>query len=155
MHNRDRPRFFDQVGHQTTSGSIGNMHFTKSWPRQAYQNYEQPCQRSQNSDFQSHFSVSKIGRIFPKKFSVKNIWLGDQLIYTVLICINCAIRRKVGHNCVIYLSWDHLIAQSYDGTIKLRNKERLDNENLALVNNSAMTKKFLIAIVKFDCSTTK
>ena len=29
-----------------------------------YQNYEQPCQRSQNSEFQSHFSVSKIGRLF-------------------------------------------------------------------------------------------
>ena len=36
-------------------------------PSQTYQNYEQPCQRSQNSEFQSHFSVSKIGRIFPKK----------------------------------------------------------------------------------------
>ena len=68
---RDRPRFFDQVGHQNT---IANKHFfTKEQPRQAYQNYEQPCERSQNSEFQSHFSVSKIGRIFPKKNSVKNI----------------------------------------------------------------------------------
>ena len=68
---RDRPRFFDQVWHQTTSASIGNKHFfTKLWPRQTYQNYEQPCQRSQNSEFQSHFSVSKIGRIF-RIFSVK------------------------------------------------------------------------------------
>ena len=25
--NRDRPRFFDQVGHQTTNASIGNRHF--------------------------------------------------------------------------------------------------------------------------------
>ena len=24
---RDRPRFFDQVGHQTTNASIGNKHF--------------------------------------------------------------------------------------------------------------------------------
>ena len=32
-----------------------------------YQNYEQPPQTSQNSDFQSHFYVMKIGRIFPKK----------------------------------------------------------------------------------------
>ena len=24
---RDRPRFFDQVGHQTTDASIGNKHF--------------------------------------------------------------------------------------------------------------------------------
>ena len=30
-------------------------------PRQTYKNYEQSCQRSQNSEFQSHFSVSKIG----------------------------------------------------------------------------------------------
>ena len=37
-------------------------------------------QRSQNSEFQSHFSVSRIGRNFPKKNSVKNIWLEDQLI---------------------------------------------------------------------------
>ena len=54
--NRDRPRFFDPVGHQTT----------KQWPHQAYQNNE-PCQRSQNSKFKSHFSVSKIGQFFPKK----------------------------------------------------------------------------------------
>ena len=26
-----------------------------------YQNYEQPCQRSQNSEFKRHFSASKIG----------------------------------------------------------------------------------------------
>ena len=25
--NRDLPRFFDQVGHQTTDASIGNKHF--------------------------------------------------------------------------------------------------------------------------------
>jgi hypothetical protein len=25
--NRDRPRFFDQVGHQTTNVSIGNKYF--------------------------------------------------------------------------------------------------------------------------------
>ena len=64
----DLPRFFDHVGHQTTNASIGNKHFFTKWGhRQTYQNYEQPCQRSQNFEFQSHFSVSKIGRIFPKK----------------------------------------------------------------------------------------
>ena len=48
--------------------SSGNKHFfTKKCHRQTYQNYEQPPQRSQNSDFQSHFSVLKIG-------------LGDQLL---------------------------------------------------------------------------
>ena len=31
-------------------------------------------------DFQNHFSVSKMGRIFPKKISLKNICLGDQLL---------------------------------------------------------------------------
>ena len=58
---RDRPRFFDQVGHQTTNASIENKHFfTKYCHFLIYQNYEQPWQRSQNSDFQRHFSVSKI-----------------------------------------------------------------------------------------------
>ena len=48
--------------------SSGNKHFfTKSCHRQTYQNYEQPPQTSQNSDFQSHFSVLKIDRNFPKK----------------------------------------------------------------------------------------
>ena len=47
---RDRPRFFDQAGHQTTSANIGNKHFfTKSCHRQTYQNYEQPPQRLQKS----------------------------------------------------------------------------------------------------------
>ena len=59
----------------------GKKHFfTKSCHHQTYQNYEQPPQTSQNSDFQSHFSVLKIGWIFPKKFSLKNIGLGDQLL---------------------------------------------------------------------------
>ena len=36
---RYRPRFFDQVGHQTTSAYIENRHFfTKSCHRQTYQN---------------------------------------------------------------------------------------------------------------------
>ena len=40
VHTRDSTRFFDQV--------------------------EQPCERSQNYECQSHFSVSKIGQIFQK-----------------------------------------------------------------------------------------
>ena len=69
--NRDRPRFFDQDGHQTTNAFIGNKHFfTKKRPRQAYQNYKQPCERPQNSEFLTHFSVSKIGQIFQKKVTV-------------------------------------------------------------------------------------
>ena len=39
---------------------------------QTYQYNEEPCERSQNSEFQSHFSASKISRIFSKK-SAKNI----------------------------------------------------------------------------------
>ena len=49
--------------------------FTKSCHRQTYQNFEQPPQTSQNSEF----SVSKIGEIFPKKNSLKK--KGDQLLY--------------------------------------------------------------------------
>ena len=42
----DRPRLFDQVGHQTTYAYIGNKHFfTKSCHCQTYQNYEQPSER--------------------------------------------------------------------------------------------------------------
>ena len=37
-----------------------------------YQNYEHPCQSSQNSDFLSQSSVLKIGQIIP------NFFLGDQ-----------------------------------------------------------------------------
>ena len=70
--NRDHLRFFDQVGHPTPNASIGNKHFfTKWWPRQTHQNYEQPFQSSQNFEFKNHFSVSKIGWIFPKK---KILW---------------------------------------------------------------------------------
>ena len=52
---RYHPRFFVQVGHETTYASIGNKHFFTKRHHQTYQNYEQPCQRSQTSEFQSHF----------------------------------------------------------------------------------------------------
>ena len=43
---RVRPRFFDQVGHETMYASSGNKHvFTKSCHRQTYQNYEQSQQK--------------------------------------------------------------------------------------------------------------
>ena len=43
---RVRPRFFDQVGHQTTKASIGNKYFfTKKCHHQTYQNYEQSQQK--------------------------------------------------------------------------------------------------------------
>ena len=60
--NRVRPRFFDQVGHETMYASSGNKHFfTKSCHHQTYQNYEQPPRTSRTSCFQSHFWI------FPKK----------------------------------------------------------------------------------------
>ena len=81
MAARVRPRFFDQVGHETMYASSGNKHFfTKSCHRQTYQNYEQPPRTSQNSNFQSFFSGLKIGRIFPTFFSVKNIGLGYNIV---------------------------------------------------------------------------
>ena len=77
-YNRYRPRCFDQVGHQTMSAYIENKHFfTKSCHLQTYQNYEQPPESLQYLYFQSHFLASKINQIF---FSVKNIWLEDQLL---------------------------------------------------------------------------
>ena len=55
--------------------SNGNKHFfTKSCHRQTYQNYEQPPRTSQNSYFQSHFFVLKIGQIFMKKKSIDVAW---------------------------------------------------------------------------------
>ena len=43
---RYRPRFFDQVGHQTTYTSMGNKHFIgKECHRQTCQNYEQSRQK--------------------------------------------------------------------------------------------------------------
>ena len=42
-----RPRFFEQVEHQTTYASMGNKHFTaRYFHRQTYQNYEQSRQRT-------------------------------------------------------------------------------------------------------------
>ena len=69
--------FFEQVGHETMLQVEISNFFGKSCHLQTYHNYEQPPQY-QNSDFQSYFSVSKIGQ--KKKFSMKNIWLGDQLL---------------------------------------------------------------------------
>ena len=75
MYHRVRPRFFDQVGHETMYASSGNKHiFNKLCHCQAYQNYEQPPRKSLNLYFQSHFSVLKIGRIFPKKKFYEEYW---------------------------------------------------------------------------------
>jgi hypothetical protein len=62
--------------------SVNKHLFTKSCHRQTYQNYEQPPGTFQNSYFQSHFSVLTIG---PKKISMKNICLGDQLLLKIFL----------------------------------------------------------------------
>ena len=51
--------------------SRNKLFFTKSCHCQTYQNYEHPPWTSQNSYFQSHFSVLKIGQFFPKNNSMK------------------------------------------------------------------------------------
>ena len=63
--NRVRPRLFDQDGHETMYASSRSVHlFTKLCHRQTYQNYEQPPRTSQNSYFQSNFSVLKNSQSF-------------------------------------------------------------------------------------------
>ena len=42
---RVRPRFFDQVGHETMYASSGNKHFFTKSCCQTYQNYEQSRQK--------------------------------------------------------------------------------------------------------------
>ena len=42
--SRVRPRFFDQVGHETVYASSGNF-FTRPCHRQTYQNHEQSRQK--------------------------------------------------------------------------------------------------------------
>ena len=74
---RNGPRFFEQVDHKTMLLSSGNKRFfTKSCHCWAYQNYEQPPQASQNSDFQSYFSKSKYDQIFQKKI-LEESWNND------------------------------------------------------------------------------
>ena len=69
----------------------GNKHFfTKSCHRQTYQNHEQPPRTFQKLYLQSHFSVLKIGKLvesFQNNFSMKNIWLGDQLLLKMFLKI--------------------------------------------------------------------
>ena len=111
--NQRCPRFFDQVGHETMYASSGNKHFfTKSCHRQTYQNYEQPPQTSQNSYFQSHFSVLKIGRIFPNFFFMKNIWLGDQLLSKNVLNILIFKRLYFLKLCPIFVGSVHNFGKS-------------------------------------------
>ena len=85
-----------------------NKHFfTKSC-----QSYEQPPQTSQNSDFQSHFSVSKIGQIFPKKIPLKNIGLGDLVLLNNVFEILYFLKM-----CPIFVGSVHNFGKSGDDII--------------------------------------
>ena len=59
---RNHSRFFERVGHETIYAY--NI-FIESCHRHTYQNYQQPPQRLQNSDFLSHSLALKISGIFP------------------------------------------------------------------------------------------
>ena len=64
-----------------TLASIRNKHFfTISCHHQTFKNYEEPPEISQKSNFQSHFSTSKINGIFRNFSSWVVIKLGDQLL---------------------------------------------------------------------------
>ena len=79
---------------------------------QTYQNYERPCQNFQDSEFQSHFSVSKIGRIFPKKKSAKNIWLEDHFLKTLIFKVLSLLKM-----CPIFGGSVHNFGKSDDDII--------------------------------------
>ena len=79
--SRVRPRFFVQVGHETIYASSGNKHFfTKSCHHQTYQNYEQPPQRYQNTNFQSQFLMLKISLSI---FSIYKYWTMRQTLINI------------------------------------------------------------------------
>ena len=88
--------------------------FPKSCHRQTHQNYEQSLQRLQNSYFQSHFSVSKINRIFLNYFSAKNIRVQDQLwkmktLKTLKFKVLCLLEM-----CRIFVSSVHNFGRTDD-----------------------------------------
>ena len=79
---RYRPRFFDQVGHQTMYAYIRNKHFLRNHDivrPTRIQNYKQPQCMIAKFLLSKSSSASKINGIFLILFSVKSIKLGDQL----------------------------------------------------------------------------
>ena len=71
---RDRPRFFDQVGHQTTNAPFGNKHFS------LYNDLIRLTKIMNNLvkdlkilSLKVSFQCLKLVKSFPKKKSVKNI----------------------------------------------------------------------------------
>ena len=78
--NRDLPRFFDQVGHQTTNASIGSIFSLYVYnDRQAYQIMNNLVKDLKILSFQVNFQCLKLVESFKKNY-MKNTWLQDQLI---------------------------------------------------------------------------
>ena len=76
--------FFVEAAHETTYAFSGNKHFfTKSGHRQTDQNYQLPPQRSQNSDFLSHFSssVAFFWRTYCELLSALTTWLSERRLH--------------------------------------------------------------------------
>ena len=78
IQTRVRPRFFDQVGHETMYASSRKKHFSLNYVivrLTKIMNILFEVHRTyQNSYFQSHFSVLKIGWMFPKKNLYEEYW---------------------------------------------------------------------------------
>ena len=71
---RDRPRFFDQVGHETMYASSGNKHFiTKSCHRQTYKIMNNLLEHLKFHTFKVIFLCEKLVEYFHKNNSMKNI----------------------------------------------------------------------------------
>ena len=103
------PRYFDQVGHQTTFVYVGNKHFfTKSCPTKIMNNLLKDCKiRTFKVIFQHQKSAESFW-----SFSVKNIWLGDQLLlinflvglimtwFSEKMCISCKCIHSLMPNLI-------------------------------------------------------
>ena len=79
IESRVRPRFFDQVGHETMNASSGNKHFlTKSCHRQTYQNYELSRQKLGTNLENKLSKKSKFSKTFFNKS-----WSPSQIFFIV------------------------------------------------------------------------
>ena len=71
---RDRPRFFDQIGHQTTNASIGNKHFLLNNDLLRLTKIMNNLVKDLKIlSFKVIFKCLKLVESFQKIFSVKNI----------------------------------------------------------------------------------
>ena len=74
IYNRVRPRFFDQVGHETTNASIGNKHFSLNNDLVRFTKILNNIVKDLKIlSFKDIFQDLKLVESFQKKISVKNI----------------------------------------------------------------------------------